>query len=107
MVSLRGPSHRAGSSEKVWARNSSSRGASNDLVTRMRGWPGSAVISVLAVVVVCSLPGTREFRWLGAADPRDAQDEGISVVRRSWWSVGPQGPGARGPDRGPGGPGSR
>src|SRR5580700_1301990 len=51
MLSARGPSHRTSRSGSVWARNTRSRGASNSLVTMICGTPGSAVITVLLIVV--------------------------------------------------------
>src|SRR6201986_4297931 len=47
----RGPSHCTSRSGSVWARNTSSRGASNSRVMMIIGMPGSAVISVLLIVV--------------------------------------------------------
>src|ERR1700689_300026 len=47
----RGPSHCTMRSGSVWARNTSSRGASNSRVMMIIGMPGSAVISVLLIVV--------------------------------------------------------
>src|ERR1700734_1651683 len=47
----RGPRHCTRRSGAVWARNTSSRGASNSRVMMKIGMPGSAVISVLLIVV--------------------------------------------------------
>src|ERR1700744_3767195 len=47
----RGPSHCTSRSGSMWARNTSSRGASNSRVMTIIGMPGSAVISVLLIVV--------------------------------------------------------
>src|ERR1700722_18617090 len=51
MARSRGPSHCTRRSGSVWARNTSSRGASNSRVVMIIGMPGSAVISVLLIVV--------------------------------------------------------
>src|ERR1700722_6159332 len=50
VVRSRGPSHCTRRSGSAWARNTSSRGASNSRVRMIIGTPGSAVISVLLIV---------------------------------------------------------
>src|SRR5215475_80940 len=51
IVYSRGPSHCTSSSGSVYARSTNSRGASNSRVMMTCGTPGSAVISVLPIVV--------------------------------------------------------